>query len=599
MENEKLCLRCMRKIGDSNVCPYCTNESKEPQKAPFLPLKTVVGGKYLIGKKVSSNGDGITYYGFDLEKKTPVTVRECFPKGEVTRSEDNYCLVNVGKAAAFIDAKAKFTKLWSALKEIKGFSALVPVIDVFEDLGTSYAVTEYVGESETLRDFLLRNEQGYISWEEARILLMPVLSALGALHENGIIHGAVSPNSLVVDKDGKVKIIDFSIDDVRKKGTHLEAELSDGYSAIEQYAEDGSLGSFTDVYGFSTVLYRVLVGSTPIDAVSRATNDKLMIPGKFAELIPAYVVNALVNALQILPEDRTETVEDLRNDLSASPAAAVSAQEAYSELAASRRSERDFEVLDVDSQEDDEEDYIPQKQGVKKSTVVTFVVSVLVCLVLLVGVIIGINGFSDDGDEENSTTTEEAVEATSDMGELEDDFVSVTLIDFRGKTLEEVKNDEKYKQVLIINTEYADSDKEKGTIIAQSLAEGTVLSSINKRTITLKVSDGLLVPDVDGKDVSDVLKTLSDLGFKNVETEVSDKASSEADSNKVTSIVYCPENDDKWENLPGDRRIDASNKVIVYCYGEYTPPETTSQTEPSFDFGFSTDDNGDENLPLE
>ncbi len=577
MENEKLCLRCMRKIGDSNVCPYCSNESKEPQKAPFLPLKTIVGGKYLVGKKVSCNGDGITYYGFDLEKKVPITIRECFPQNDVTRGEDNYCLVNVGRAAAFIDAKAKFTKLWNTLKNIKGYSALVPVIDVFEDLGTSFAITEYIGESVSLREFLLRNEQGYISWEEARIILMPVLSALGAIHEYDIIHGAISPNSLVVDVDGKVKITDFSIDDVRKKGTELNAELFDGYSAIEQYAEDGVLGPFTDVYGFSTVLYRVLIGSTPIDAVSRASNDRLMIPGKFAELIPAYVVNALVNALQILPEDRTDNIEDLRNDLSASFSAAVNAQEGYSSMAATRRTERELEVQDIEEDAEDDE-YIPEKTSVKKSTVMTFVISVLICLVLLVGVIIGINGLSGDSDE---PTTTEGVEEQTSLSSEDDEFINVTLIDFRGKTLDEIKNDETYKKVLIINTEYADSDKEKGTIIAQSLAEGTVLSSINKRTITLKVSDGLLVPKVEGKDVSEALKELSDLGFKNVTTEVSDVAVQQEQSNKVTTIVYCPDGTDKWESIPGDRRIDASNKVIIYCYGEYTPPETTDESTTS------------------
>ena len=83
MEKEKLCLRCMRKIGDNDFCPYCRKENSEPQKAPFLPLKTVVGGRYLVGKLVASNSEGSTYYAFDLEKKTPVTLRELFPKGIV------------------------------------------------------------------------------------------------------------------------------------------------------------------------------------------------------------------------------------------------------------------------------------------------------------------------------------------------------------------------------------------------------------------------------------------------------------------------------------------------------------------------------------
>ena len=58
MEKEKLCLRCMRKIGSNSVCPYCRNEKSAPQKEPYLPLKTVVGGRYLIGKVVDSNGEG-------------------------------------------------------------------------------------------------------------------------------------------------------------------------------------------------------------------------------------------------------------------------------------------------------------------------------------------------------------------------------------------------------------------------------------------------------------------------------------------------------------------------------------------------------------
>lgn len=580
MEKEKLCLRCMRKIGDSNVCPYCKDEASEVQKAPFLPLKAVVGGKYLIGKLVSSNGDGATYYGFDLELKKPVMVRECFPQGEVTRGDDNYCLVNVGRAAAFIDAKAKFTKLWNALMEIKGCSALALVYDVFEDLGTAYAVSEYLGEGETLRDYLLKNEQGYILWEEARVLLMPVLSALGVLHDNGIIHGAISPNSLIVGKDGRVKITDFSIDDVRYKGGRLPLDLSEGYAAIEQYAEDGELGPWTDVYGFSTVLYRVLVGSTPMSSVSRATNDKLMIPGKFAEIIPAYVINALVNALQILPEDRTEDVELLRDDLSASPSAAVSAAERYSSMAANRRSVKEDEPQRIEDEEvaEDfyEDDYIPQKTGAKKSTIITLVVSVLVCLAILIAVVIGITSSGENGDDKTTSPNETVLNSESGT---EEQFINISVPDFRGKNIDDVKADETYKDVLSITTVYEDSDQEIGTVIAQDLPEGTMVSSINKRSITLKVSDGLKVPDLVGEDATEAHKQLTDKGFKDVEVKVSSVAKTPEDSNKVTDIVYYPKDETEWQAIPDDRRISATLKVVIYCYGEYTPPETEEESE--------------------
>ena len=123
MEKEKLCLRCMRKIGNNTICPYCRNESGKPQKDPYLPLKTVVGGRYLIGKLVSTNGEGSTYNAFDLEAKRPVTLREFYPKGLLTRGEGNYCLVNVGKASEFIDAKDSFIKLWDKLSTLRFYCA--------------------------------------------------------------------------------------------------------------------------------------------------------------------------------------------------------------------------------------------------------------------------------------------------------------------------------------------------------------------------------------------------------------------------------------------------------------------------------------------
>ena len=133
MEKEKLCLRCMRKIGANTSCPYCRNDRNDIQKEPYLPLKTIVGGRYLVGKLVSTNGEGSTYNAFDMESKTPVTLRELYPKGIVSRGEGHYCLVNVGKASEFIEAKDSFLKLWRKLSTLKGYKALTPVYEVFED----------------------------------------------------------------------------------------------------------------------------------------------------------------------------------------------------------------------------------------------------------------------------------------------------------------------------------------------------------------------------------------------------------------------------------------------------------------------------------
>ena len=573
MEKEKLCLRCMRKIGDNDFCPYCRKENSEPQKEPFLPLKTIVGGRYLVGKLVASNSEGATYYAFDMERKTPVTLRELFPKGILSRGEGNYCLVNIGKASEFIDAKEEFVKLWTKLTELKGFTALTQVYGLVEDLGTVYAVSEYLGEGKTLREFLLEQETGYISWDDARVLFMPVLSALGELHYAGIVHGGICPETLILDKNGKLRITGYSIEEVRRQKSTMECELFDGYAAVEQYGFSEGLSTSTDIYAFAAVLYRALIGSVPMSSASRLTNDKLMIPGKFAEQLPAYVINALVNALQILPNDRTVTAEEFRDELSASPAAAGTASEAYSSMYASQTDMEEEPVVEEVPLEEEAEE-VPDSHKIKKSTVAVFVFSVVLCLGILVVALFGIKGFPNDNDKETTTEEETTESISDDTTEGEIGASSIVVPDFRGKSYDDVKNDATYNGFLVFKTEYVDSDEEKGTVISQNITEGTVV--FEERNITLKVSNGLEVPNVESLSLKEAISDLKKAGFKKVETVAGNVADNADDSLKVYSVVYKDSKTDNWEAIPDDRHLSASAKIIVYYYGEYV--ETTEET---------------------
>ncbi len=588
MEKEKLCLRCMRKIGDNTTCPYCSSESNVPQTAPKLPLKTVVGGRYLVGKAICENSEGFTYNAFDLEQKTAVSLRELFPVNMLSRGEDNYCLVNVGKAADFIETKESFLKLWKKLSGISGYTAFAKVYDVFEDLGTIYAVSEFLGEGISLREYLLQKEQGYISWDEARVLFMPVVSALGEIHNSGIIHGGISPTNLIIDSKGKLKITGFSIPDVRVEKTILEAELFDGYAAVEQYGMSRGLSAATDIYSFAAVLYRALIGSTPMNAAARLTNDKLMIPGKFAEQLPAYVINALVNALQILPEERTQSIELLRNELSASPAAAGSAAEAYASIYEENQINYNYNDDSFgENYEKSESSQVqtPKKNALKKSVVAVFIISVVLCLAILAGVVLIIGGLFKSNDKNKDkdtevTTMDFAEESDNNHGTNPGDITSIKLPDFKGEVYDDIKNNDDYKYVLVFKTEYVDSEQERGTVVSQSRNPGTTVTSLNPMTITLKISNGLEVPDVIDLDVKAAIDELKEIGFKNIKSESAMVAASAMDSNKVYSIVYENRETGDWAEIPSDKRLSSGDVIRLYYYGEYVEPtETTAQAE--------------------
>ncbi len=75
------------------------------------------------------------------------------------------------------------------LRGLNSLSAVIPVLDIFEENETAYAVCEKM-DSVTLHDFLIRSTDNSILWDKARLMFMPILTTIEALHENGIAHGA-------------------------------------------------------------------------------------------------------------------------------------------------------------------------------------------------------------------------------------------------------------------------------------------------------------------------------------------------------------------------------------------------------------------------
>lgn len=485
-----LCMGCMKDIGDEKQCPYCGFHKDSPQLLPYLPQRTLVGGRYLIGKLLDYNGDGATYIGWDMHRNTCVSVREFLPDAIAERDPKTLQLkVMAGCDFTFRDCYQSFMELWRRLSRMRGLSALIVVRDIVEDYGTVYAVSEYI-DGITLRDYLLSKPTGTLTWEQSRTLFMPVLSTLGTLHSAGIIHRGISPETLIVGRDGKFRISGFSIWQARTVHGDLTAQLFGGYAAVEQYGFEGQQGAWTDIYAFAAVLYRTLVGSTPIEATSRMTNDRLMVPGKVAEQIPAYVLNAMMNALQILPEDRTRTVEQLREELSASPNAA--ANNIYAVAAEQQKAE----IAKTE----------PKRKTSKSKTAITAaILSVIVCLGVFVGLWFTVL------DRGNKFITDTTVMTTVPA---EKKIVDVP--DFKGLFAKEVTSNTAYMLQFKFELVTQPSDTvEEGYIISQSVKEFSKVPE--GTTIKLTVSSGnenVYLPDVTGYAIEEATQVLEKSGFR-------------------------------------------------------------------------------------
>lgn len=516
MNTDHLCMSCMREIGDENQCPYCGFHADSPQLAPYLPLRTVVAERYLAGKLLDYNGDGATYMGWDLEMNAPVTIREFLPDSIAERREDLTLVPMAGCEITYRDCYQSFLELWRKLARMRGLSALILVFDIVEDHGTAYAISEYM-EGVSLREYLLRSPSGYLSWEQARILFMPVLSTLGTLHSAGIIHRGISPTTLIVGKNGKMRITGFSIWQARTARGDLTAQLFPGYAAIEQYGFEGQQGPWTDIYAFSAVLYRTLIGSTPLEATSRVTNDRLMVPGKFAEQLPAYVINALMNGLQILPEDRTRTMDQLRAELSAAPGTSTAA------IAYAGKEDAPYQE--------------PVPSGRKKSAsgsktaLIAGLASIAACLVIFA--VLSLTVWREDIGM--FFTGGASTQASSNAPEL------VKVPDFRGLNYNNIKSNTDYTNAFFFETEYQDSDTQgKDVVLSQNIAYGTEVPKGS--TIKLVLSSGneeITLPDFKGQNYATVKLKLEEMGFQC--RAIVEKNDDSERAGKVAEMLTTPE----------------------------------------------------------
>lgn len=557
VSSENLCMGCMREIGEESKCPYCGYRADTPQSLPYLPVRTVIANRYMAGKVVDFNGEGVTYIGWDLQEKRAVNIRELLPASITARTASNLFLqVRLGSEGTYAQLRRSFEELWVKLMKLSGLSALIKVTDVVEDFSTSYAVYDHF-DGISLRDFLLRSKTGYISWEKARQLLMPTLSTLGTLHANGIIHRGISPSTLVIGEDGKIKITGFSIGEVRTAGSPLSPQIFDGYAAVEQYGFNARQGPWTDIYAFTAVLYRTLIGSDPISSRERMVNDTLMIPGKFAEALPAFVINGLINGLQILPKERTHTVEQLRAELSASPAASA---------AGSNYGRQSAPEPKVPQKNTPQQNKKPAKK--EKSAASLFFLSLLG--VLLLGSLI-VGGILIALDKTGKINLKKPGETTTAIiPEVE----QVQVPDFSAYSYDAVQANPVFNERFKISAEEVfDERVEKGYIISQSVQADTFVAKGTPILLTVsKGTEKITLPNVVGKTYDEAYRQLTGLGFTVEREDTSEGVFSDG---RVTEMSLT-ENEEYDKGTVVILKVYTSRTTEEYPSRNYTSPAVTT-----------------------
>lgn len=202
----------------------------------------VLGNTYVVRGLLGTGGTARVYLVERMNDKERFAVKEI----PVIKAE---------KAGMLAELRL-LEKLWHPM--------LPHIWAAWEENGFAYVAMDYV-EGKPL-DALLR-ERGAVPQEQAVEWAKQLCKALSYLHgfHPPVIYRDLKPANVILQKDGKLKLIDFgAVRQLQKHRTHDTRPLgTPGYAAPEQYGKRPHSDVRTDVYGLGVTLYHVLTGHDP------------------------------------------------------------------------------------------------------------------------------------------------------------------------------------------------------------------------------------------------------------------------------------------------------------------------------------------------
>lgn len=539
MGEHKLCYGCMMHTDYvGGICQRCGYNENVPINETFIQPGTELNNRYIVGTALSMNGEGITYIALDRSINCRVLLREYMPL--------NFCMRDANSSKICIDSTSlpkykvlmeEFSDLNKSLAQIREQVQINKVIDMFSENNTAYIVYEYIDGLRFI-DFLKENA-GELSWGQISSMLPSFLTTISILHNNGVLHRAISPETIYVTKKCELKLTDFSIAAARTVGTELDCEIFEGYAAPEQYSASNRQGTWTDVYAVCAVLYRVLTGSMPTSAMSRMENDNLIAPCLLNTNISRYVSDVIMKGLNLVSADRIQTIPELVNQLFSEShhnsgnnrsrsTAALSHQNSQKYKQKEHYNEDENQYDDYEQPEGYADDYSydgysneiyerntysePQPTAIDRVKVPLIIGMLLLVILLVIVYFLFLKGNGDAGTMSSVNTTKVTVTTSkeeSDSTTPEGDGIMPNLI---GKTYETQLN--RYSSWMKFNVEEVYSDEyPAGQIIWQEIPEGEYFNT--GVAVKIKVSKGpskITLPDYVNVYVGDYTKTLDELG---------------------------------------------------------------------------------------
>ncbi|MFZ6721880.1 serine/threonine protein kinase [Undibacterium sp. Ji49W] len=264
---------------------------------------------------LGEGGFGIVYLAFDHSLQRTVAIKEYMPGALAGRAADTSVVVRSERHKSTFDAGLKSFINEARLLAQFDHPSLVKVYRFWEENKTAYMVMRYY-DGHTLKDIVNKRPQ-LVTEAWLRFIFKQILEALDTLYKSKILHRDISPDNIIVQKNGVAVLLDFgSARQIIGDMTHgMTVILKPGYAPVEQYSDETDMpqGAFTDIYALAAVMYFAIMKTPPPMSVARVVKDSL-VPLQDGER-PGFstkFLKAVDQALAIQPQDRPQSIDEFR-----------------------------------------------------------------------------------------------------------------------------------------------------------------------------------------------------------------------------------------------------------------------------------------------
>ncbi len=302
----QICLICQYLEVAEEDCPFDSLLVEEAGEDPPSKILRNRIGPYRIEERLGKGGSSVVYKGVDERSKRYVALKLLRPRA---------------------DKRARFERFLHEARLVASLyhPAIVGCYDLGHDAGVMYMALEYV-EGQDLERLLRRS--GVPPMHQALDWGIQLAGALQYAQAKGVIHRDLKLANLLLDRRGRIKVIDFGIaralDLSGTRVTQTDQFLgTPQYMAPEQISDVKRVDHRADIFAVGVILYRLIAGQSPYPKTEttaqllrlKLSDDATHPLRKFCPEIPQSVEAVIGKAMAHRPEDRFDDARELAQAL--------------------------------------------------------------------------------------------------------------------------------------------------------------------------------------------------------------------------------------------------------------------------------------------